>query len=200
MAKPQPRRARQREQRRQAIETAALDLYLEKGVERTTVDQISARADVSKGTFFNYFEDKYGVLADRLRRLAAEFVSFFADSSMKSPLEQLEAFFVKAETLFRRESPGILALYSEVLARPYLISIDKEVEEQVNGHYSRNIQEGQAAGLLRAEADPRVAAAIIGDIWSSTLRNWMADAGAFALAGAISGKLKQLFAGLNAPT
>ncbi len=200
MAKPQPRRARQREQRRQAIETAALDLYLEKGVERTTVDQISARADVSKGTFFNYFEDKYGVLADRLRRLAAEFVSFFADSSMKSPLEQLEAFFVKAETLFRRESPGILALYSEVLARPYLISIDKEVEEQVNGHYSRIIQEGQAAGLLRAEADPRVAAAIIGDIWSSTLRNWMADAGAFALAGAISGKLKQLFAGLNAPT
>ncbi len=193
----QPRMARLKEERRSAIESAALSLFLEKGVERTTVDQISASADVAKGTFFNYFDDKHDVLAGRLRRLAGEFLAFRAADHDLAPLERLEAFFHRAEALFRRESPGLLALYSEVLARPHLISIDKEAEAQVNAHYEHIVREGQTGGSLKEDADPAVAAAIVGDIWSSTLRNWMAQAGGFGLAETIAGKLRQLFRGMS---
>ncbi|UJR79085.1 TetR family transcriptional regulator [Sandaracinus amylolyticus] len=47
-----------RKQRTQAIAHAALALFLEKGVEAVTIDDIAREADVAKGSFYRYFEDK----------------------------------------------------------------------------------------------------------------------------------------------
>ncbi|WP_123941632.1 MULTISPECIES: TetR/AcrR family transcriptional regulator [unclassified Frondihabitans] len=51
-------RDRKREETRRRLETAAVDLVLRNGLERATVDEISALADVSSRTFFNYFDTK----------------------------------------------------------------------------------------------------------------------------------------------
>ncbi|MGW6836553.1 TetR/AcrR family transcriptional regulator [Streptomyces sp. NPDC054949] len=40
------------------ILTAALDCFLENGVQRTTVEQVRKRADVSNGSFFHHFRTK----------------------------------------------------------------------------------------------------------------------------------------------
>ncbi|HLM99796.1 MAG TPA: TetR/AcrR family transcriptional regulator [Bryobacteraceae bacterium] len=42
---------------------AARRLFLEKGVASTTIEQITSRADVAKGTFYLYFSSKEDVLA-----------------------------------------------------------------------------------------------------------------------------------------
>jgi AcrR family transcriptional regulator len=44
------------------LEEAAAELFLEQGYDRTTIDQISARAGVARTTFFNYFTTKGDVL------------------------------------------------------------------------------------------------------------------------------------------
>ncbi len=47
---------------RERLETAALELFAEKGYEGTTAAQIAARAGVNRATFFRHFADKREVL------------------------------------------------------------------------------------------------------------------------------------------
>ena len=56
-------RSRKRRETRARITSAALALFLEKGFEATTVDEIAAAADVSKRSFFDYFPAKDEVIA-----------------------------------------------------------------------------------------------------------------------------------------
>jgi TetR/AcrR family transcriptional regulator, mexJK operon transcriptional repressor len=49
-------------QKRTAILTAARDLFLSDGFDRTSVDAVSARAGVSKRTVYDYFGDKQTLL------------------------------------------------------------------------------------------------------------------------------------------
>jgi AcrR family transcriptional regulator len=57
------RRERKREATRENLFRCALQLFAERGVLATTVEDITEAADVGKGTFFNYFPSKEHVLA-----------------------------------------------------------------------------------------------------------------------------------------
>ena len=60
MLTPMTESLRDRRKRRtaEAIVAAALELFAERGFERTTIEQIAAAADISRRTFFRYFADK----------------------------------------------------------------------------------------------------------------------------------------------
>ena len=47
---------------RERLETAALDLFVENGYEKTTVAQIADRAGLNRATFFRHFAEKREVL------------------------------------------------------------------------------------------------------------------------------------------
>jgi AcrR family transcriptional regulator len=57
------RRERRCAETRERIVAAALQLFSERGVAATTVEDITNAADVGKGTFFNYFPSKEHILA-----------------------------------------------------------------------------------------------------------------------------------------
>ncbi|TPW13539.1 MAG: transcriptional regulator, partial [Halothiobacillaceae bacterium] len=61
-----------RAQTRAKIIQAAKKLFDKQGFEATSVDQIVARANVAKGTFYQYYETKVEVLADVTRDEGAE--------------------------------------------------------------------------------------------------------------------------------
>ncbi len=46
------------EDKRARIEQAALSLFLQNGIENTSVNQITKQAQIAKGTFYLYFKDK----------------------------------------------------------------------------------------------------------------------------------------------
>ena len=55
-------RAARRENTREHILKAAIDLFSKKGFDNTSVESITRRAKIAKGTFYNFFEKKEDVL------------------------------------------------------------------------------------------------------------------------------------------
>lgn len=61
-----------KQQKRQALLDAAYDLFLEQGLQKTSIDSIVNRAKVAKGTFYLYFPDKEAVLQALMWRISAK--------------------------------------------------------------------------------------------------------------------------------
>jgi len=67
-AKTSDRRTRRRAEIREKLFRAALSLIMQRGLQQTTVSDITEAADVGKGTFFNYFPTKEHVLVEFYER------------------------------------------------------------------------------------------------------------------------------------
>jgi AcrR family transcriptional regulator len=64
-------RDRQRRARTTEIATAALRLFLSRGIEPVTVDDIASGAHIAKGSFYTYFKDKDDLVAALIEPVAA---------------------------------------------------------------------------------------------------------------------------------
>jgi AcrR family transcriptional regulator len=81
-------RERKKLKTRAAIQKEAMRLFLEKGYEATTIEEIAAAVDISPSTFFNYFPNKEDVVfADELDPLLIEAIN--AEPSDVNPIRAL---------------------------------------------------------------------------------------------------------------
>lgn len=67
MAAPSKRWERRKEARPAELTAAALELFVERGFKGTRLEDVAARAGVSKGTLYLYFEDKEALFAAVIR-------------------------------------------------------------------------------------------------------------------------------------
>lgn len=81
------------ERTRAAIRDSANELFLSKGVDETTVDEICDRAGVSKGTFYLYFHRKEDLLLEyglqRLRRVREMVPELIGQGSFRNAIEAI---------------------------------------------------------------------------------------------------------------
>jgi AcrR family transcriptional regulator len=88
---------RKQEVVRRALAAAAEELFVSRGFEQTTVEQIAHAAGVSRRTFFRYFESKDDVLADHADRLGERLYAELAvRPSSEAPLEAIRNAMVPA--------------------------------------------------------------------------------------------------------
>ena len=59
-----------KQEKRRALLDAAYELFLERGTAKTSVEDITSRAKVAKGTFYLYFQDKGAVMQALLGRVS----------------------------------------------------------------------------------------------------------------------------------
>ena len=64
-----------KQEKRRALLDAAYELFLERGTAKTSVEDITSRAKVAKGTFYLYFQDKGAVTQALLGRVSYQLLS-----------------------------------------------------------------------------------------------------------------------------
>jgi len=114
-------RERKQQQTRERLKRAAIALFLERGFEAATIDDIAAAADVSRRSFFHYFASKEDVVAawqeDAAAALVAGILARPADESMLTAAENAIAAAVKridpteaaAMSRLKRDNPALHA-------------------------------------------------------------------------------------------
>lgn len=85
-------RQRQKEEARNAIHLAALDLFEEQGVAATTVQQVADRVGISPRTFFRYYKSKEQavLLAEELLEERVDELELTACTGAADALERIE--------------------------------------------------------------------------------------------------------------
>ncbi len=92
-------RARKKRETHLALQAAARRLVAERGLDHVTVEEIAEAANVSKRTFFNYFDSKEAALVDAAPEMAAETAAFLAGRPQdEPPLESLRLMFLDVIT------------------------------------------------------------------------------------------------------
>lgn len=118
---PGGRRDTNRKERTKALTDAALVLFLENGLEPVTIEDITTRAGVAKGSFYRYFDDKVAVVEALLAPLSAAVTESFdkslaAIAAAQTPAEAAASYEVLAEglvTLFLRHGDECLLYLQE---------------------------------------------------------------------------------------
>ncbi|MEE1794432.1 TetR family transcriptional regulator [Streptomyces sp. BE308] len=162
---------------REVLAQAAFQLFLERGFEQTTVDDIVARAGVGRRSFFRYFPSKEDAVFPDHESCLAEVTAFLATVDDSDPVAAvcdaarivLRMYSVNPQFSVQRyrltrEVPGL---------RTYELSVVRRYEQALAGHLRGRFGEtGDEA--LRAEV---IAASVVA-AHNNGLRLWLRSGGA----------------------
>ena len=142
----------------QRLADAAIELFLQKGFDGTTIAEIAARAGVTSRTFFNHFPDKRDVLFGPPTMLQLEVIAreIAAATDVSSPLDvAVRAMQAAADEVFEgiRESAAL---------RRSVIRATPELQERQQG--KRLAQTQLIADGLRARGVEDASAALTGQV------------------------------------
>ncbi|MGX1543577.1 TetR family transcriptional regulator [Streptomyces adustus] len=187
---------------RDALVAAAFQLFLERGYEQTTVDDIVALAGVGRRSFFRYFPSKEDVVFPDHERCLADMTAFLAASGDEDePVRRVcdaarlvlrmyaenPAFSVQRYRL-TKQVPGLRAYELSVVWR----------YERALAAYLRARFAGRPDGTLRADV---IAAAVVA-AHNNALRSWLRSDGKDDAGAAVDhalGHVQEAFAGPAGP-
>jgi len=163
-----PKRERRKEARPGELLDAALDLFVEKGFSATRVEEVAARAGVSKGTLFLYFQSKEDLfkavvrenIANKFPTWQEEFLTFEGSSSdmlryaMVSWWERIgntrASGITKLVMSEAQNFPEIAEFYQEEVIKPGNAMIRRILERGVQSGEFRELDLEQAVHIIVA--------------------------------------------------
>ena len=166
------RRAREKARRRRDILDAARQEFFERGFHRPTVDDVAARAEISKGTIYLYFKSKEEILAHLLLEGLDLLLAQMADngpSSSSSPEPALRKL-ATAYLQFCQSHPSYFRLIAAFDRGRFEESISPGLYEQVLdksvqglGLLAQTIEMGKESGVFCVDDSWRAA----GSTWAA---------------------------------
>jgi len=167
------RRERKKEETEERIVQAALALFRKQGVEATTIEEICDKADVAKGTFFNYFPRKEAVFG----HLSEEWVTD-AEAKIAEILAKGTPAWAKVRDVFiefasfyeedRNLSKHMVMEWTRCMHAP-----DNAVCRRWDDLGEHVVGQLQAKGELRRDVPAERASRVLSDIYNSTIMMWL---------------------------
>ncbi len=144
-----------RERRRRQILAAAKEVFADKGYVATTVDDIVTRIEISRGTFYNYYDDKLDIfealVESFMGSIAGSIVSIDLSPGAPTPRDQLRANLRRVVELALND-PAMVTI-----AMSTAMGIDPGLDEKLGRFYGQlrvfmdeTLETGQKLGLVRA--------------------------------------------------
>lgn len=162
---------------RDALVAAAFRLFLERGYEQTTVDDIVALAGVGRRSFFRYFPSKEDVVFPDHERCLADMTAFLAASGKEHEPVRRVCDAARLVLLMYAENPSFSVqryrLTKQVPGlRAYELSVVWRYERAL-AEYLRGRFTGRPDGTLHADV---IAAAVVA-AHNNALRSWLRSDG-----------------------
>ncbi|HLZ84441.1 MAG TPA: TetR/AcrR family transcriptional regulator [Caulobacteraceae bacterium] len=200
--RPKPRVVKAAAVRRLELVDIAEQLFLERGYERTTVNDVIDAAGVSKGALYHHFrakEDLLEAIAERFARQSLEAVDAVRADPSLNALERLNEMLTRMRAWKRETMPELRAMFSALLRPNNAVLYYRMVGAvfaAIAPSLTEVVAEGQREGVFDV-ADPALAAEAIISL-SEGRRRVVVDAMALAEAGDVKGAVRMLAPRLRA--
>lgn len=160
---------------KERILDAAEEIMLQKSFHSVGLNEILSAVQVPKGSFYHYFHSKEQFGVELLRHYMRDVSAWkrrllLCSETEPNPLLRLNAYFdMGTGQMFEngcRCSCLVLKLASEVAT--FSDAMREALAEGVRewrGLFRELVREGQEKGVMRRDADPEVAGALIQDLW-----------------------------------
>ncbi len=168
-------------EKRDHIINAAVAEFAEYGLENASTNRIVAHSGISKGSFYQYFEDKQDVFMHLVTVLEREKMEYFKDKNPPSMnMDTFEYFrwMVKMGMEFNSTNPGMVQAVSRVLLGEglYFGQYFAELRERTKEWLGTMIEHA----IERGEVDPSVdveLAVMVMDTWQNTISAYILNEG-----------------------
>jgi len=132
------KRKTRKENTRKKIFKSALELFTSKGFEKTIIEDITKRANVAKGTFYNFFSKKEDVLVYYLESKIAESHEKFRINNGSNFIEQYKGLLSNyLNFIFKNKNFAKIILKERVMSQgskrnPYELKIKQRIAQLVD--------------------------------------------------------------------
>ncbi len=168
---PDGLRARKKLATRQTISDTATRLFMQRGFDRVTIDEVAAAANVSKMTVFNYFARKEDLLFDADDEVPQLARAALASRGRRSPLAALQTFaheLVANQHDLAKVTPAVVSFWKVVADSAALRSRTRELNEELERDLGRMLAE--TVGARTVDPVARLIAALLLGAWRVAFR------------------------------
>ncbi len=193
-------RQRHKQERKERIYRAALQLFRQQGFEATTVEEIAAAADVAKGTFFNYFPTKEAVLLSLGEQQMGGLRALVSLRNLDSAtaIERIKRLLRSLADSAEEDRDLVRMMVFQALRVSDLVPSGAN-RFGLRAIVALLVTQAQRAGEVRADISADTVASLIEAVYLHELFLWCDSAVPYALGRRLEGLVDLLLAGVGPP-
>lgn len=170
------KREEKKAQTRQRISDSAIELFELQGYEQTTVQQIAERADVAKGTFFNYYNSKEDLMMELLSMMIMKEI----ETMLGKPgpiVPRLQAIVFDFARNFPMNRSVTRAVLQGIFGSAKLREIQCERCDEMHANLTPIFAHAQGKGEIRSDISAGQVAQLAVQTYFGVLMSWALEQG-----------------------